>query len=468
MRYHALATDYDGTLAHHGRVTPSTLAALVRVQSSGRRLVMVTGRELPELLTVFPEADMFDWIVAENGALLYRPSTKEEKVLADAPSEKFVSALVARGVAPMSVGRVIVATWEPHEKAVLETIHEQALELQVIFNKGAVMVLPSGINKATGLKAALAEMSLSSHNVVGVGDAENDHAFLHFCGLSAAVANALPAVMDTADVTLRADHGDGVAELIDRLIADDCRRLEKRLSRRTLVLGRSGGADAPIETHDQTVLVCGPSATARCGATTRLLETLLAEQYQFCLVDSEGGYHNLHSAVVVGGTENPPAVDEVVQLLSVPSANGIVNVAKLPAADRPAFFLSLLPALAQLRAGAGRPHWIVLDDALHILPTPGNLPESVARGDLANLALVTERPELLPPALLALITTLIVVGPNSQETFAAFCAATGRPAHALDRREIDLDDFLLWSPQSDTPPRVVQRAPAPAHILPAH
>ena len=48
----------------------------------------------------------------------------------------------------------------------------------MIFNKGAVMILPSGVNKATGLAAALEELGLSPHNVVGVGDAENDHAFL--------------------------------------------------------------------------------------------------------------------------------------------------------------------------------------------------------------------------------------------------------------------------------------------------
>ncbi|MEH2119451.1 hypothetical protein [Nostoc sp.] len=63
-----------------------------------------------------------------------------------------------RQVKPLSVGRVIVATWHPQETIVLETIRQMGLELQVILNKGAVMVLPSGINKATGLAAALDEM----------------------------------------------------------------------------------------------------------------------------------------------------------------------------------------------------------------------------------------------------------------------------------------------------------------------
>ena len=114
------------------------------------------------------------------------------------PSETFVAELARRGVNPLGVGTSIVATREPHETTVVEVIKELGLELQVIFNKGAVMVLPSGINKATGLAAALQSFDIPPENVIGVGDAENDHAFLELCGLSVAVANALPALKERA------------------------------------------------------------------------------------------------------------------------------------------------------------------------------------------------------------------------------------------------------------------------------
>src|SRR5215218_9329382 len=106
MRYQLLASDYDGTLAHHGLVDAPTAAALERLLASGRKLVLVTGRELPELLAIFPQIEMCEWVVAENGALLYRPATKEEKPLAEAPPLEFVERLKARGVGPISVGRV--------------------------------------------------------------------------------------------------------------------------------------------------------------------------------------------------------------------------------------------------------------------------------------------------------------------------------------------------------------------------
>ena len=230
MSFDILATDYDGTIARHGVVDDPTLAALDRLRASGRRLILVTGRELDDLAKTFHHFDRFELIVAENGALLFWPLTGVEKVLTEAPSAELVKRLVEARVEPLSVGRSIVATVEPHEVIVLETIKELGLELQVIFNKGAVMVLPSGVNKATGLKAALKELGARAETVVGVGDAENDHAFLELCGCAVAVANALPAVKERAHFTTPSTHGAGVAELIERWLTSGLEDLVRKRS----------------------------------------------------------------------------------------------------------------------------------------------------------------------------------------------------------------------------------------------
>lgn len=220
MHYLALATDYDGTIAHDGVVDAPTLAALRRVRASGRRLILVSGRELEDLLATFPQVDLFDRMVLENGALLYDPATREARPVAEPPPPPLLAELERRGV-PLSAGRSIVATVVPHEHAVLAAIRDLGLEWHVVFNKGAVMALPPGVTKATGLAPALAELGIPADRVVGVGDAENDHAFLQLCGLSAAVANALPAVKAAADLMTAGPRGQGVTELIDRLLADD-------------------------------------------------------------------------------------------------------------------------------------------------------------------------------------------------------------------------------------------------------
>jgi HAD superfamily hydrolase (TIGR01484 family) len=182
---------------------------------------MVTGRELPDLQSVFPRLTLFDRIVAENGAVLYTPATSEKQILAEEADARLVEILQRRGVTPLSVGDSIVATRRPNENIVLEAIRALGLELHVVFNKGAVMILPATVNKMSGLNAALTTLGLSEHNTVGIGDAENDHAFLKWCEFSAAVANSLPSLKETADMTTRASHGAGVVELIEMILVDD-------------------------------------------------------------------------------------------------------------------------------------------------------------------------------------------------------------------------------------------------------
>ncbi len=152
MRYLALATDYDGTLASNDTVSDQASHALKRLKVSGRRVILVTGRRLDDLLKVCSCAGLFDLIVAENGGVVYDPATRQETCLADAPSEAFVQQLRSRAVEPLEIGQVLVATHAPHRSTVQDVIWELGLEVQVIGNRNAVMVLPAGINKATGLE----------------------------------------------------------------------------------------------------------------------------------------------------------------------------------------------------------------------------------------------------------------------------------------------------------------------------
>ncbi|MCL2778250.1 MAG: Cof-type HAD-IIB family hydrolase [Polyangiaceae bacterium] len=227
MRFEVLATDYDGTIAHDGRVSANVIDAFLRLRRMERKLVLVTGRELDDLMRACCYLDVFDLIVAENGALLYSPRPPTEFPLALPPPASFVAKLRARGVAPLSCGRIVVATWQPHEQTVLEVIREEGLELEMIFNKGAIMILPSGINKGTGLCAALAELHVGAGSVVGVGDAENDHSLLGACAFGVAVANAVSSLKNRADLVTAAPRGEGVIELCERLLNGNLPCVEK-------------------------------------------------------------------------------------------------------------------------------------------------------------------------------------------------------------------------------------------------
>ena len=173
--------------------------------------------------------DVFDLVVAENGGLLYDPATCRERVLAEPPPADLVAFLRANAVAPLSVGRVVVATFEPHQAMALAAIRQLGLGHQVVLNKGAVMLLPRGVDKASGLRAALRELGVHRDRVVGVGDAENDHVFLASCGLGVAVGNALSSLKASADYVTRGRHGEGVSELIELLVTHDLRHVGRAL-----------------------------------------------------------------------------------------------------------------------------------------------------------------------------------------------------------------------------------------------
>lgn len=477
MRYHALATDYDGTIATHGVVDQPTIAAMKRLRQSGRKLILVTGRELPELKIVFPEFQIFDRIVAENGALLYRPATDEERRLSEPPPQAFVDLLRQRGVNPLSVGRVIVATIEPNETLVLPAIRDLGLELQVIFNKGAVMILPSGVNKATGLTAALKELRLSRHHIVGVGDAENDHAFLDFCECGAAVANALPALKARADIVTKGDHGAGVSELIDQLIADDLGAATSRLTRHDLLLGKQAdGKEVRVTSYGSKMLVTGSSGSGKSTFVSAFLEQLFENGYQACILDPDGDFLDFKQVVMSGDSHRPPGIESVMQALDQPQENVIVNLVALSREERAEFSQKLLSALMDLRAHTGRPHWIVFDEAHELLPKSWRPPEKVVPSDLTGLAMVTVHPNELAASLLSGTLLAVVLGATPSETFSQLCSAAGytnpefqaspKPGEALGWRPPDGVPFLFQRIEPKTMAKWPSRKYAEGHLPP--
>jgi len=427
MHYVALATDYDGTLATDSIVPPSTLEALDRLRRSGRKVILVTGRELDDLRQVMPDLERFDRIVAENGALLYRPKEKEMKVLASPPTAAFTDRLRERDVLPLSVGAVIVATWQPNEKIVLETIRELGLELQIIFNKGAVMVLPSGVNKATGLAAALDEIGLSPHFFVGAGDAENDHAFLALCGFSMAPANSLPMVKEAVDLVTAEARGAGVEELVRRMLEDDLASLDESVRHPGVLLGQAAtGEPLMLPRHGGRILLAGTSGAGKSTLIAGLLERLAGGASQFCVIDPEGDYGGVAAGLAVGDSDQPPKPARILELLEKPHQSVIANLLAVKLDDRPDLFAELVPALEQLKMRTARPHWLFVDEAHHLLSE-----ERQGLGERmrawAGLFLITVHPDQIAASVLTEVDTLIVMGQSVSETIAQFRSRTGWP-----------------------------------------
>jgi|SRR3954467_11614057 hydroxymethylpyrimidine pyrophosphatase-like HAD family hydrolase len=215
----ALATDGDGTLLRGGHMGRDTIAALKRWRDAGHKLVLVTGENVRQIGD-FPHADLFDRIVAENGALVVRSRKGNARRLCRLPSARLLRAFKEGHVWPMKRGRVILQAKFDQENNIRRILRRTKLPWNIIRNRKELIVIPEGITKATGVAAALKELGLSPRQAVAVGDAENDRAMLELCGLAVAVNNAVPKLKQKADLVTRGQYGKGVAELIDRLLAN--------------------------------------------------------------------------------------------------------------------------------------------------------------------------------------------------------------------------------------------------------
>jgi hypothetical protein len=148
--------------------------------------------------------------------------------------------------------------------------------------------------------------------------------------------------------------------------------------------------------------------------------------------------------------------------LKDPDQNVVVNLLGMPLADRPSYFLALLPRLQELRATTGRPHWIVIDEAHHLLPVPWHPGELLLSPELEGVLLVTVHPEHVAPGFLALVDVVVAVGPSPETTLRSFCRALGEEPPALAPLTLESGEVVLWSRESGEQPHWVRVLPSRA------
>jgi hydroxymethylpyrimidine pyrophosphatase-like HAD family hydrolase len=401
MRYVALAAGFDGTLARDGVCDELCIEALRALAATGRKLILVTGRELRELLEIFPEVRIFDYVVAENGAVMHRPATRESEILAQAPPEILLQELRRRHVTPLSVGSSIVRTVQANEAEVSAALRKLQLDFQLVTNPGALMMLPAGVNKASGVWAALRELGVSRHNLVAIGDGENDLALFEFAEHAVAVQNADPLVKRVANRVTQGAHCEGFLELARDLIATD---LADAVPRHKVGIGvrRNGTAVEVTPCHDSLV-VHGPDGSGKTALCNRLLEQFLANSYQCCVIDAQVSDLKLPSEVeVFGDAHEVPRITDILTALDQPTASVAINLAALAVETRPVFTDALLVQLQALHDRLGRPHVVLIRQA-HSFLTDG---ASAAFARLSEVTMIyaTAEPERLPARILSGVT----------------------------------------------------------------
>jgi HAD superfamily hydrolase (TIGR01484 family) len=466
MRYLAIATDFDGVVASHGRPSGTAIEAIERLRASGRRAILVTGRTLESLQQSLSDLSAFDYVVTENGAVVYEPRTREETLLAPPLPVKFVERLKDLAVDPLEVGKVIVSAWAPHQITMLQVVQEMGLEVHIVFNRAAVMALPPGINKATGMSFVLRKLGLSAHEVVGIGDSENDHSFLERSECAATVANAVPSIRKLADIITESENGTGLAELIEELISNDLCRMQGQLQRHLLAIGRRmDGTAVTISPYGHNILLAGPSGTGKSTVAAGIVERLMQQEYQVCIIDPEGDYGTLPDVITLGNQNHAVNDSEVLAIIEDPKITLNVNLLGIPLADRPQFFGQLFPNLQAMRTRTGRPHWIVLDEAHHMMPTEWAHVGRALPQSLGETVFITVHPDHLAPMVLSLVDVVVAVGPSPDKTIRKFADATGERLVWPEGLAYQQGAAVAWFPRQAEQPFPMQIIPGRAERL---
>jgi hydroxymethylpyrimidine pyrophosphatase-like HAD family hydrolase len=416
----AIAVDYDGTLTDNDRPSADVLAALRAVRQRGRVVVLVTGRILSELRAAFPGVDgEFDAIVAENGAVLADADGIRDLA---APVDAALAQALAHRDIPVRQGRVLLACDTEHASAVGEEIARLGLDCQQIRNRAALMVLPGGVTKGTGLIQALGNLGISRHSTLAIGDAENDHHLLTVCELGVAVGNAVDALKKHADLVLEQADGTGVAAFLHGPIVGGDRALPP--SHWQLTLGVDDvGNELQVPASQINLLLVGASGSGKSYLAGLLVEQLVRFDYSVLVLDREGDHRTLaerRGILGVGGKDPLPNAHQLAALIRHRFGSVVVDLSQLSQQDQHDYVVAITPAILAQRAVTGLPHWIFFDEA-HTLPVGGGRWEDALSAGDKGFCLSTYMPGRLPESMQA-STDLMVL-----------CAGTGTQGDQVHR-----------------------------------
>lgn len=395
MYCRVLACDFDGTGARGGMLAPEVAGALQRARLAGITTLLVTGRVLEDLRVAMVDCSAFDAVVAENGAVLWFPEREQTIHLGPAPPESFLGRLRSAGI-PFKAGTVVIGTWEGHATQSLALIRESGLDLQLVFNRAALMLLPSGVDKAVGVRHALEELGRSEHNMVAFGDAENDLPLFAIAERAVAARGSVPAVAANADEQLSRPGAEGVAAYVNAIL--DAGGRVRSPARRRVELGHAAdGSAVSVPLGEGNVLVSGDPRSGKSWLAGLLAERLLEARYRLCVLDPEGDHESLAErpgCVLIGRKLPLPAPESLPAVLSDLQTSAVVSLVGLPQDAKAAFVCRALEALGTERARTGLPSWILVDEA-HYFFREG---AGCCAGQLArtgNVILATYRPSLL-------------------------------------------------------------------------
>jgi phosphoglycolate phosphatase (TIGR01487 family) len=443
MYLKTLAFDLDGTLTESDTLSEKIKSILTKVKNEGFIVLLVTGRRLRAIPDIAFFEHTCEAIVAENGAVIYFPSNDTVSLPFGELAVDVKEQLLALDI-PLEVGMAIVATWTPHDREVVDILTKTGYAATVEYNKGAVMILPPGASKGTGLRIALHDLGYSPHNLIAFGDAQNDRSLFEQVELSVAVDNASPEIKAIADTVLTQPNGTGISDFLEGLLED---RIPARRTKPRLQLSFGKKNDKPFYLDSVSLLsgnvgFAGATRSGKSWLAGFLVEQLLKAEYQVCLIDPEGDYQGIRAfpqTILLGGIDDHILpVGDVVTLIEYTNLSVILDLSQYPLERKLTYVEELLRALYSMRRKYGKPHWILLDEAQYFCPKQGgNLTDLIAnnlRG--GGMGLISYQLSQMAPAVLDAINHWMLTSLKDPSEIELLRSVTNKTTGQIDYNKI--------------------------------
>jgi hypothetical protein len=398
MYCRVLACDFDGTGAVNGRLAPEVSSVLAAARSAGFVTLLVTGRVLEDLYAAALNFELFDAVVAENGALVWLRALGRTIQLGTPPPDDFLAELRRLRIA-YHAGAVIVGTSDRHAGELLGLIRRFAMASQLIFNRDAMMVLPSGVDKAVGVLRALAELRRSERSMIAFGDAENDRSLMEMAEVAVAPRGAVQSIAAAADERLSHPGPSGVAAYMQDMLEHGGSVATP--PRQRIVIGRdAAGASVELPSSGMNIMISGDPRSGKSWLAGLVAERLMERGYRLCIIDPEGDCAALGErprTLLLG--DDVPLLDPAAlpNVLRGQALNLVVNLASLSQREKVRYVERALPGLDAIRAVAGVPHWLMIDEA-HYFLNGRAMSSRRFESRTGNYVLVTYRPSLVAAA----------------------------------------------------------------------
>ena len=273
MKYKLLVLDVDGTLLNDAKeISKRTLAALLKVQQMGVRIVLASGRPTYGLLPLAKTLELGNYggfilsyngcqiINASNGEILFERRINPEMVpylekkarknnfpiftyhddtiIANSPDNEYIQkeALlnnlqiiheeefsIAIDFAPCKCMLVsdneeelqaLEEHWKRRLNGALDVFRSEAYFLEVV---------PCGIDKANSLGVLLEQLEVKREEVIAIGDGVCDVTMLQLAGMGIAMGHSQDSVKVCADYVTASNEEEGVALAVEKVILAEVR-----------------------------------------------------------------------------------------------------------------------------------------------------------------------------------------------------------------------------------------------------